>query len=56
MRARYRLHFIFPILFIACGLPGALVAQGDRPTVDLSVYRHVSSIIWPTKDVDRVVD
>ena len=56
MRARCPLHFAFPILFIACGLPGALVAQGDRPTVDLSVYGHVSSIIWATKDVDRAVD
>ena len=56
MRARRPLGFAFLFLFIAFGPPRALVAEGDKPTVDLSIYRHVSSIIWATKNLDPVVD
>jgi hypothetical protein len=56
LRAPRQLGFAFLLLFIAFGLPGGLVAESGTPTVDLSIYRHVNSIIWVTKNVDPVVD
>lgn len=43
------------IFFAACVLP-ARGADVAKPTVDLSIYGHVSSVIWIARDLDPVVN
>jgi catechol 2,3-dioxygenase-like lactoylglutathione lyase family enzyme len=50
-------RFIIPTLLLAIAyLPPALAAEIAKPTVDLSIYGHVSSLIWVAKDLDPVLD
>jgi catechol 2,3-dioxygenase-like lactoylglutathione lyase family enzyme len=44
------------VLLAAAHLPPSLAAQIAQPTVDLSIYGHVSSLVWVAKDLDPVLN
>jgi catechol 2,3-dioxygenase-like lactoylglutathione lyase family enzyme len=56
MRAKYTLGFIFALLLATAYVSRAYAAEIAKPTVDLSVYGHVSSVVWVTKDLDPVLN
>ena len=56
MRAKHTPAFAFALIIgIAC-VSRAGGADIAKPTVDLSIYGHVSSVIWIAKDLDPVLD
>jgi hypothetical protein len=56
MRAKLKLASIFILLLAAISVSHARAADIAKPTVDLSIYRHVSSVVWIAKDLDPVVN
>lgn len=44
------------VLLAAAQLPSSLAAEIAKPTVDLSIYGHVSSVVWVAKDLDPVLN
>ena len=40
------------ILLAIAHLPPSLAAEIAKPTVDLAIYGHVSSVVWVAKDLD----
>jgi len=56
MIGRTRLICSCVFLLLAAVLSGARAADVLKPTVDLSVYGHVSSIVWVVKNLDPVLD
>jgi catechol 2,3-dioxygenase-like lactoylglutathione lyase family enzyme len=56
MKGTMRRFITLTLLLAAAHLPPALAAEIAKPTVDLSIYGHVSSVIWVAKDLDPVLD
>ena len=56
MRAERTLASILVLLLATLSVPHARAADIAKPTVDLSIYGHVSSVVWIAKDLDPVVD
>ncbi|MGO8786943.1 MAG: VOC family protein [Terriglobia bacterium] len=56
MRAKYTLASAIALIIAVACVSSARGADISKPTVDLSIYRHVSSVIWIVKDLDPVVD
>ena len=44
------------VLLAAAQLPSSLAAEIAKPTVDLSIYGHVSLVVWVAKDLDPVLN
>ncbi len=44
------------VLLATAPLPSSLAAEIAKPTVDLSIYGHVSSVVWVAKDLDPVLN
>jgi catechol 2,3-dioxygenase-like lactoylglutathione lyase family enzyme len=55
MRAKHTLAFTFALLLATASVSRARGADIGKPTVDLSIYGHVSSVVWIAKDLDPVV-
>jgi catechol 2,3-dioxygenase-like lactoylglutathione lyase family enzyme len=47
---------ISSILIATAAVCGARAAETTKPTVDLAIYGHVSSMVWVVKDLDPVLD
>src|SRR5271157_5055828 len=56
MRAERTLALNFVLLLAIISVSHAGAADIAKPSVDLSIYGHVSSIVWITKDLDPVVN
>jgi len=56
MRTQHTLTFNFVLLLAIISVSHARASDTAKPTVDLSIYGHVSSIVWIAKDLDPVVD
>lgn len=56
MRSSFRI-LLFSAIILAVLAPVRSLAAPDesKPTVDLSIYRHVAHVGWVAKDLDRVV-
>ncbi len=50
-----RLVFTFALLFAFATVSRTRAADLAKPTVDLSIYGHVGSVVWVVKDLDPVV-
>jgi catechol 2,3-dioxygenase-like lactoylglutathione lyase family enzyme len=44
------------VIFACVHPPSAAATEVAKPTVDMSIYRHVEHIGWVVNDLDRVVD
>jgi catechol 2,3-dioxygenase-like lactoylglutathione lyase family enzyme len=55
MKTKDTLFLTLALLLAACATRG-YGADIAKPTVDLSIYGHVSSLVWIAKDLDPVVD
>jgi catechol 2,3-dioxygenase-like lactoylglutathione lyase family enzyme len=56
MRNLFRVFLSFAMMLAVFAPVGSLVAADKaKPTVDLSIYRHVIQVGWVVKDLDRVV-
>jgi catechol 2,3-dioxygenase-like lactoylglutathione lyase family enzyme len=56
MRTQHTLTFNFVLLLTIISVSHARASDTVKPTIDLSIYGHVSSIVWIAKDLDPVVD
>jgi len=56
VRAKYMLGFSFALLLVAAYVARGHAGDIAKPTVDLSVYGHVSSVVWVVKDLDPVLN
>src|SRR5215472_1347094 len=60
MNGRQRVSFsnvlLCAVIFASLYLPCAAATDVAKPTVDMSIYRHVVHIGWVVSDLDRVVD
>ncbi|MGO8815900.1 MAG: VOC family protein [Terriglobia bacterium] len=56
MKAKYALTAVFAILLSVAAGASARGANVVKPTVDLSIYGHVNSVIWVAKDLDPVLN
>jgi len=56
MRAKHTLGFTFALVLAAACVSRGRAGEIAKPTVDLSVYGHVSQIVWIAKDLDPVLD
>jgi len=44
------------VLLAVAHLPPSLATEIAKPTVDLAIYGHVSSVVWVAKDLDAVLN
>ena len=44
------------VLLAVAHLPPSLATEIAKPTVDLAIYGHVSSVVWVAKDLDPVLN
>jgi len=56
VRAKYMLGFSFALLLVAAYVARGRAGDIAKPAVDLSVYGHVSSVVWVVKDLDPVLN
>lgn len=56
MKAKHTMTLTFALLLATAYVSGARAADIAKPTVDLSIYGHVSSVVWIAKDLDPVVN
>jgi len=56
MRPKHALAFIFSLLLATAYVAHPRAAEIAKPTVDLSIYGHVSSIVWIARDLDPVLN
>jgi catechol 2,3-dioxygenase-like lactoylglutathione lyase family enzyme len=56
MRSWHTRVLTLAVLLAVAPLPPSLAAEIAKPTVDLSIYGHVSSVVWIAKDLDPVLN
>ena len=56
MKATMHRFITLTLLLATAHVARALPPQSAKPTVDLSIYGHVSSVIWVAKDLDPVLN
>ena len=56
MKVKSPLVIISALLFATAHVPRPRAAEISKPTVDLSIYGHVSSVVWIAKDLDPVLN
>jgi opacity protein-like surface antigen len=56
MRAKPTFAFIFALVLATALVSPAFAAEIAQPTVDLSVYGHVGSVVWVVKDLNLVLN
>jgi len=56
MKAKQMFVFTFALLLAQALVPRTWAAEIAKPTVDVSVYGHVSSVVWVVKNLDPVLN
>jgi 4-hydroxyphenylpyruvate dioxygenase-like putative hemolysin len=56
MRAKHALGFTVALLLVAAYVSRGRADEIAKPTVNLSVYGHVSSVVWVAKDLEPVLN